>query len=58
MNTKAMKDYTLYYYIPWPDSQNWLEQKQAIEDGDIVIDARFQNSCFVAKNLYDYINGL
>ena len=48
--------YTLYYYIPWPDSQKWLEQSDPIEDG-LIIPSEDQ-SCFVEKNLYEYVNGL
>lgn len=47
---------TLYYYIPWPDSQPWLDKTQQIEDGDIyVVD---DVAVMVAKDLYDYVHGL
>lgn len=46
-------EYTLYYFIPWPDSQKWLDCKEQIEDGDIV---PVDNNVFVAKDLYEYVN--
>lgn len=43
--------YSLFYYIPWSDSQVWLGLAQQIEDGDVVPSGI---NVFVSKDLYDY----
>lgn len=43
----------LYYHIIWPNSQKWMDQEDAVEDG-LVIGADDGN-CFVRKEFYEYI---
>ena len=45
--------FELYYHIPWPQSQEWMDMKDPVEDGLVVGDD--DGGCFVAKNFYDYI---
>ena len=53
-----MKDYSLYYYIPWPDSQKWLDRENAIEQGYIILADTDELSCFVDEFLFKQENGL
>ena len=46
----------LYYHILWPESQKWMDQEDAIEDGDVIGDDN--GDCFVVKYLYDYVMGI
>ena len=55
-----MKPYTLYYYIPEPDSLVWRGECSLREQG-YVIDADYDDgtySCFVDKDVMDNYNGL
>ena len=51
---KPKVNYSLYYYIPWPDSQKWLAMEQQIDDGDIIVPIDEPN-VFVSKDLYDFV---
>ena len=51
-----MTAYTLYYYIPWPDSQSWFEKIDLIRDGYVV--PWIDSSVFVDKDIIDNRNGL
>ena len=43
----------IYYHITWPESQEWLFQKDPIEDGLVIPDS--DNGCFVEKDLYECV---
>ena len=51
-----MSPYTLYYYIPWPDSQVWMGEDYLKEQGYVI--GSDDNSCFVDKDVADNRNGL
>jgi len=57
------KCYSLYYFIPWPDSQKWVENTDLKEDGYVVETAcelfgTYAPACFVDKDVIDNANGL
>lgn len=58
-----MSEYSLYYFIPWPDSQQWVEKTDLKEDGYVVEAAcelfgDYMPACFVYKDIVDNRNGL
>ena len=50
-----MTAYTLYYYIPWPDSQYWMDREDLQDTPYVVVS---DDSCFVDKDVVDNRNGL
>lgn len=51
-----MSAYTLYYYIPFPESQYWLDQTLLVRNQYVI--PTEEAGCFVDKDIVDNKNGL
>ena len=42
--------FDLYYYLPWPESQKWLDDQDAIDNALVVPN---DDGCFVEKQYFE-----